>query len=111
MQVLAGRDDLRAQRQSFPNTALDHNEMDGGIFQQFVLTRPSKTLEARVLLRAGLRAGIVFGNTDHLVIRRILHRLELSCRVAVLRAEQARLKKNDWCDLTPGPAEDAAASE
>ena len=28
---------------------------------------------------------------------------------AFLRAEQARLKKNDWCDLTPGPAEDAAA--
>lgn len=30
---------------------------------------------------------------------------------AFLRAEQARLKKNDWCDLTPGPAEDAAASD
>jgi SRSO17 transposase len=28
-----------------------------------------------------------------------------------LRAEQARLKKNDWCDLTPGPADDAAASD
>src|SRR5215831_3066420 len=30
---------------------------------------------------------------------------------AFLRAEQARLKKNDWCDLTPGPAEAAAASD
>ena len=30
---------------------------------------------------------------------------------AFLRAEQARLKKNDWCDLTSGPAEDAAASD
>lgn len=30
---------------------------------------------------------------------------------AFLRAEQARLKKNDWCDLTPAPAEDAAASD
>jgi SRSO17 transposase len=30
---------------------------------------------------------------------------------AFLRAEQARLKKNDWCDLTPGPAEDAAAAD
>jgi SRSO17 transposase len=30
---------------------------------------------------------------------------------AFLRAEQARLKKNDWCDLTPGPAEDTAASD
>jgi SRSO17 transposase len=30
---------------------------------------------------------------------------------AFLRAEQARLKTNDWCDLTPGPAEDAAASD
>ena len=26
---------------------------------------------------------------------------------AFLRAEQARLKKNDWCDLTPGPAADS----
>jgi SRSO17 transposase len=30
---------------------------------------------------------------------------------AFLRAEQARLKKNDWCDLTSGPAEYAAASD
>ena len=30
---------------------------------------------------------------------------------AFLRAEQARLKKNDWCDLTPGPAADTAASD
>ena len=30
---------------------------------------------------------------------------------AFLRAEQARLKKNDWCDLTPGPAADAAESD
>ena len=30
---------------------------------------------------------------------------------AFLRAEQARLKKNDWCDFTPGPTEDAAISD
>lgn len=30
---------------------------------------------------------------------------------AFLRCEQARLKKNDWCDFTPGPAEDAEASD
>src|SRR5262245_2966402 len=30
---------------------------------------------------------------------------------AFLRAEQARLKKNDWCDLTPGPAENTATSD
>ncbi len=35
----------------------------------------------------------------------------VSLAYAFLRTEQARLKKNDWCDLTPGPAEDAAASD
>lgn len=30
---------------------------------------------------------------------------------AFLRAEQARVKKNDWCDLAPDSAEDAEASD
>ena len=97
MQVLVRVDHLAAPGDGFPELALHHDQLDGGIAQQLALGDPTQSRVARVLLHLGESRRVRLAGRHDLEVRRRLEGLELPLEVAVLGAQHPHT------DLSVGP--------